>query len=731
MLLRRSGPTPVLTLSFGSIGSPTLGFRPAGARGWGGADTALRPSRRSTAGGYDDAAEPSVPSLVMDRPTRLTTPALGPIARDFAEGERLREFAERPGRCARLGAAPAALPRRSPRGARRARSSVVLPDDAQARDAAEGAGWFLGEERVGLFAVARRALGSGSRAAAAPRGRARPCARGPRRRAASCARRRSALAEGLPPAEARPEPIALARRRRARRRRRSPSGLPSPATSGCRRPRSAASSPSAAGSSTSSPRPAASRCASSCSATRSSRSAPSRPFTQRTLHGARVGDGLPGGRAAPRPASSRCLREDGEPPPLPDDLVRAAADARPRLAGGRGARRSCARSSARPWTSTGALRADPAPGGQPPRFEAQRPAVAARGLAEAERDLLGYVRAATGSSSRSRTAARRSGRRPCCGDSTRSFSTPGDELPDEPGLFFAVSPARRGFVLRDLDLILLPDTQVFRKRPPRADARSGARSRASPTCARATTSSTRTTASASCSASRRRPSPASRATTSSWRSAATTASTSRTSRSARSRATSARTGTRRRSRSWAARPGRRSRTAPARARTSSRASCSPSTRSASAPRASPSRPTSELVERARGELRLRGDAGPAAGDRGGQGGPRDAAADGPARLRRRRLRKDRGGHARRLRRGGERRAGAPARADDHPRAAALEHLPRALPRPARDGRDGLALPQARRREAGARGLRRRARSTSSSARTACSRGTSSRRTSAS
>jgi transcription-repair coupling factor (superfamily II helicase) len=36
-----------------------------------------------------------------------------------------------------------------------------------------------------------------------------------------------------------------------------------------------------------------------------------------------------------------------------------------------------------------------------------------------------------------------------------------------------VAPARRGFVWRELGLVLLPDTQVFRKRPPRADARLG------------------------------------------------------------------------------------------------------------------------------------------------------------------------------------------------------------------------------------------------------------------
>src|SRR5207244_3549079 len=49
----------------------------------------------------------------------------------------------------------------------------------------------------------------------------------------------------------------------------------------------------------------------------------------------------------------------------------------------------------------------------------------------------------------------------------------GEALPDEAQVSFAVSPARRGFVWRDLGLALLPDTQVFRKRAPRADARIG------------------------------------------------------------------------------------------------------------------------------------------------------------------------------------------------------------------------------------------------------------------
>jgi transcription-repair coupling factor (superfamily II helicase) len=49
----------------------------------------------------------------------------------------------------------------------------------------------------------------------------------------------------------------------------------------------------------------------------------------------------------------------------------------------------------------------------------------------------------------------------------------GESLPTEPELRFAVAPTRRGFVWRELGLVLLPDTQVFRKKPARADARLG------------------------------------------------------------------------------------------------------------------------------------------------------------------------------------------------------------------------------------------------------------------
>ena len=116
---------------------------------------------------------------------------------------------------------------------------------------------------------------------------------------------------------------------------------------------------------------------------------------------------------------------------------------------------------------------DPFPQAQPFSFEAQRPAIAARGLAEAETELSGFVNGGNrvvvafphaGEALRTENLLRRAAAR---------VVTTGDDLPEQPELLFAVSPARRGFVWRELALVLLPDTQVFRKRPPRADRRLG------------------------------------------------------------------------------------------------------------------------------------------------------------------------------------------------------------------------------------------------------------------
>ncbi len=116
---------------------------------------------------------------------------------------------------------------------------------------------------------------------------------------------------------------------------------------------------------------------------------------------------------------------------------------------------------------------DPFPRGQAFSFEAQRPAIAARGLAETEAELSGLTRAKQrvvvafphrGEALRTQSLLRQVAMEPL---------EPGAGMPSEPGVRYVVAPARRGFVWRDLGLVLLPDTQVFRKRPARADTRLG------------------------------------------------------------------------------------------------------------------------------------------------------------------------------------------------------------------------------------------------------------------
>ena len=118
----------------------------------------------------------------------------------------------------------------------------------------------------------------------------------------------------------------------------------------------------------------------------------------------------------------------------------------------------------------GSSELDPFPQGQPHSFEAQRPALVARGLSEAENELGGLLRqgldvivafAHRGEAERRRALLRRV---------EAGMLSPGDE---PAGLAFAVTPARRGFVWRELGVALLPDTQVFRRRPPRQTAAPG------------------------------------------------------------------------------------------------------------------------------------------------------------------------------------------------------------------------------------------------------------------
>ena len=107
----------------------------------------------------------------------------------------------------------------------------------------------------------------------------------------------------------------------------------------------------------------------------------------------------------------------------------------------------------------------------------------------------------------------------------------------------------------------------------------------------------------------------------------------------------------------------------------------------------------------RQRLSVRGNRRPGTGDPPGAGGSGSRAAHGPHRVRRRRLRQDRGGDARGLRRHAGRQAGGGARAHDSAGAAAPDQLPRPLRRLAGAHRGAVALRQYARDADGARGAR--------------------------
>jgi transcription-repair coupling factor (superfamily II helicase) len=115
-----------------------------------------------------------------------------------------------------------------------------------------------------------------------------------------------------------------------------------------------------------------------------------------------------------------------------------------------------------PLELEGAAELDPLPQGQQFSFDAQRPALSARGLSEAENELAGLLRQGLevivafphrGEAERQKHLLRR--------------------VEVGTALEFVVSPARRGFVWRELGVALLPDSQVFRRRAPRATAPGG------------------------------------------------------------------------------------------------------------------------------------------------------------------------------------------------------------------------------------------------------------------
>jgi len=350
---------------------------------------------------------------------------------------------------------------------------VLLPEDSDARDAAEAAAWFGAPERVALLPGRGVAHGSGLEPP--------PHLVGERFRALAvladgglvCASAR-ALADGLPPVAARPEAI----------------GLQTGAEPGSDGLAEAFALAGYARVDRVEERGQFAVRGGIVDVFPSTGREPLRielfgdeieqvrafsPFTQRALH--RVEEALV------YPASERridLVEPELAPEPgdngdqlVPDDLV-APVERRPDLVWEPDdVRRLWEEEDIPPFDLAGASELDPFPRGQPFAFEAQRPAIAARGLAEAENELQAFVR----SGNRVVVAF------PHRGEALRQAQLlrkvdpgnleAGQPLPRDATLQFAVSPARRGFVWRELGLVLLPDVQVFRKRPPRADARLG------------------------------------------------------------------------------------------------------------------------------------------------------------------------------------------------------------------------------------------------------------------
>ena len=121
----------------------------------------------------------------------------------------------------------------------------------------------------------------------------------------------------------------------------------------------------------------------------------------------------------------------------------------------------------------GASALEEMPLGQPASFDAQPPALASFGVAEAENELRSLTRAGyrvlvcfphLGEARRTHLQLRRV---------EAALPDPGAGGPDEPGVAFCVAQLRRGFVAPGLRLAVLPSAQLFRRRGARGPARIG------------------------------------------------------------------------------------------------------------------------------------------------------------------------------------------------------------------------------------------------------------------
>jgi transcription-repair coupling factor (superfamily II helicase) len=390
------------------------------------------------------------------RPVFVDHPILHPFVEELRESDRLRAFSEAFPAAARV-SEPALPLLLAALHEELDRSLVVLvPEDADARDLAEAVAWFVGDERVALLPSRGVQWGSGLDPA--------PHLVGERARALDvlaagglvCASA-AALAEPLPPARLRPDSIRIAPGEELSLEQLSETL----ALAGYERVERADERGQFAvrgGLVDVFPTTGREPLRIEFWGDEIEQMRAFSPFTQRALH--------PVEAAVVHPAAERRLDlvdpEEETPelvPVLPKgpDLVWEVDEVRA----------VWEEEGLQPVPLKGAARLDQLPAGQQFAFEAQRPALVARGLAEAENELNAFVRAGNrvvvafphlGEALRQQNLLRRADAR---------LLDDGEALPREAELLFAITPARRGFVWRDLGLVLLPDTQVFRKRPPR------------------------------------------------------------------------------------------------------------------------------------------------------------------------------------------------------------------------------------------------------------------------
>lgn len=397
----------------------------------------------------------------------MDRPILHPFVRELRESDRLQSYAEAFPAPARV--SEPALPLLLAALHEQLERPLVLlaPEDADARDAAEAAAWFLGEERVALLPSRGVHWGSGLDPA--------PHLVGERFRALDVlaagglvSASAAALAEGMPPPDVRPEPIRVAPGLETSLEQLTESlGL-----AGYERVERADERGQFAvrgGLVDVFPTTGREPLRIEFWGDEIEQIRAFSPFTQRALH--------PVDEVTVYPAAERRLDlvdlslpdDDGgqTPGPVPTDLVLPVPQGPDLVWQLDEVRTVWEEEGLEPVSVKGAALLDQLPANQPFAFEAQRPALVARGLAEAENELGAFVRAGNrvvvafphlGEAMRQQNLLRRI--------DTRLFDA-GEELPKEPEILFAVTPARRGFVWRELGIALLPDTQVFRKRPPR------------------------------------------------------------------------------------------------------------------------------------------------------------------------------------------------------------------------------------------------------------------------